>query len=109
MARRSNRRAAASSASPEPFAAKRRVAHPQSKAKSGSPTRATVAANLRDPGREVSRSAEAGARARRDADHDEHLRALLERSRSAKPVRTAIAWPLSRESLAGPLDAAAEE
>ncbi|MCA4902609.1 MAG: bifunctional enoyl-CoA hydratase/phosphate acetyltransferase [bacterium] len=37
-----------------------------------------------------------------------HLATLLARARALPPAATAVAWPLSRDALAGPVDAAAE-
>jgi len=41
------------------------------------------------------------------APADRHLKTLLTAARKSPPVRTAIAWPLSPDALAGPLEAAA--
>ena len=38
----------------------------------------------------------------------EHLTSLLSRARALPPAGTAVAWPLSADALAGPVDAAAE-
>jgi len=40
--------------------------------------------------------------------NDVHLTQLLARARAFSPVITAVVWPLSRDALAGPLDAATE-
>ncbi len=39
---------------------------------------------------------------------DDHLASLLSRARALPPAATAVAWPLSADALAGPVDAAAE-
>jgi len=42
------------------------------------------------------------------AGPDEHLSGLLARARALPPATTAVAWPLSADALAGPVDAAAQ-